>query len=224
MKDYAALIPAMCDSTTIITVQLYVSSGPAAGNRRAAVRTQSVRGFPAEGTRFGGDHCTPALDTYSLDQGGGAGSLTSRRILRNTGLHLLCKAGAVAPSTCMLVNRHPSAARTRRSCRALKCSRSRTGQVADHQVHPFGKNADCGLCGVPLGNGPTGEDFQRVLGWCPGICCVDVDAQSRVCGQFKRFEAQVQVANNRVVEPFAASSVVLHVVTGLPGAELLAAG
>jgi hypothetical protein len=44
------------------------------------------------------------------------------------------------------------------------------------------------------------------------------------CGEFKRFTAQVQITNDRVVEPFAAGTVVLHIVPGPPCAELLASG
>ena len=38
------------------------------------------------------------------------------------------------------------------------------------------------------------------------------------------FKAQVQIPDDRVVEPFASGTVILHVVPGPPSAELLASG
>src|SRR4051794_5476931 len=96
----------------------------------------------------------------------------------------------------------------------------------------YGPSTDCGsfllpdgnLGGVPLGRRPAREHFQRVLGRCAGLGGIHVDAQSRVAWQLQRFEAQVQVSNDRVVEAFAAGAVVLYVVPGPAGAEFLAAG
>jgi len=79
-----------------------------------------------------------------------------------------------------------------------------------------------GCCG--FASGPAGEEVQGLLGGRVGGCRIEVDALAGVAGELEGFVVELQIADQGVVEAFAAGAVIPDVMGGPAAAKVMAAG
>ena len=100
---------------------------------------------------------------------------------------------------------------------AIKIARWYTGR---HKILAFYRSYHGGTAGaISLTGDPrrwaAEPGLPGILGGRFGIRCADVDAQSRICWEFERFETQVKVSNE-IAWPLSADAAALHVMPGQP--------
>src|SRR5271169_1948651 len=81
-----------------------------------------------------------------------------------------------------------------------------------------------GYLGTIGRGGPAPEQSEGLMGAAAGLCRVDVDRESVVCRELERLVAELEIADDRVVQALGPGLVEADVVCCPTGPELGAAG